>query len=167
MEGYAHTTILATVGQDPEFRTVGTDKQVATFSVVTNKVFKVNGEKKQDSQWHSIECWGPTATFVRDYVKKGNAVFIVGEPKTEAWEDKEGVKRHKHKVVANIVKFAGNNSNSTEGNGGATSQATQTTQAAPKDGAKKVAAYKGEPEPQGALSNDDFGGGENIDDLPF
>jgi single-strand DNA-binding protein len=159
MEGFAQTTILGTVGQDPEFREVGQEKQVATFSVVTNKSFKTtSGDKKQDSQWHSIECWGSTATFVKEYIKKGNAVFIIGEPRSESWEDKDGVKRTKHKIVADKVKFGGNNSNSS--NGEASAQATPS-----KDMQKKVDTYKESAQPQEVLSNGDFS--ESVDDLPF
>jgi single-strand DNA-binding protein len=91
--------LIGNAGRDPEIRYLPSGDPVASFSLATTETWKdKSGAKKEDTQWHQIECFGKTAEIVRDYVVKGKPVFVQGSIKYDEWTDKDGVKRTKAKV---------------------------------------------------------------------
>ena len=89
----------------PELRNVG-EKSVANFSLALNHRYKgADGQTREDVTFVDVEAWGKTAELVAQYLEKGSACFIEGRLKLESWEDKEGKKRSRLKVVADNVQF--------------------------------------------------------------
>lgn len=81
------------VGQDPTIRDAG-GTRVAQFSLATSRSYKDrNGERKKETQWHSLVVWGKQAEVVERYVRKGSLVQVFGEICYRVYEDNEGVKR--------------------------------------------------------------------------
>jgi single-strand DNA-binding protein len=94
--------------RDPESRQIGPDRQVCNFGLAINRRFKgKDGELKEDTVFLDIEAWGRTAELVTQYLTKGAAAYIEGALKLDQWEDKDGQKRSKLKVVADSVQFLG------------------------------------------------------------
>ena len=102
--------LIGNLGQDPEEpRKVG-DTCVLDISIATVRRVK-NGENQTD--WHTITCWGNTAEAVPKYMKKGRQVYIEGRIQYDTWDDKEtGQKRKKAKIVAESVQFLGSKNDS-------------------------------------------------------
>jgi single-strand DNA-binding protein len=91
--------------RDPEIKVVG-QHTVANFSLAINRSFKGNdGQKKEEVTFVDCEAWGRTAELVTQYCPKGAAVFVEGRLKLENWQDKDGHKRSRIKVVAESVQF--------------------------------------------------------------
>jgi len=57
------------------------------------------------------ECWGPRAEVIAKYFTKGKPIFIEGRLKLDTWEDKDGQKRSKMRVMIEDFQFV-------EGRGG-------------------------------------------------
>jgi single-strand DNA-binding protein len=94
--------------RDPELRQIGADKQVASFGLAVNRRFKGgDGEMKEEVTFVDCEAWGRTAELVSQYLAKGSACYIEGRLKLDSWEDKDGGKRQRLKVVADNVQFLG------------------------------------------------------------
>ena len=51
------------------------------------------GKKDDPPVWYKVTFWGKQAETANEYVKKGGAVMVVGQPKISEWTDKEGNKR--------------------------------------------------------------------------
>ena len=85
--------------RDPEVREVS-DTHVANFTVAISRKFtRKNGEKDQETTFVDCEVWDSAATFMSQYMKKGDPILVHGALKLDIWE-KEGQKRSKLKVRA-------------------------------------------------------------------
>ena len=103
MPNYSDITLMGHIGRTPEVKEFG-DNKLATFSMAVSR--KVKGEKVTD--WFDIKAWGFNANFVENYLGKGQAILVQGEPQIETWEDKNtGAKRSKLVVNAQKITFAG------------------------------------------------------------
>jgi single-strand DNA-binding protein len=110
--------ILGNVTKDPEARSMPNGNQVTSFSIATNRFYAVNGEKKQEAEFHNIVCYGKLADIASRYLNKGSLVLIEGRIKTRSWDDKStGAKRWKTEIIAETMQLGPRNS----GTGGAPS----------------------------------------------
>ena len=94
--------------RDPQLKMLANDRAVADFGLAINRRFKgADGEVKEESTFVDIEAWGRTAELVGQYLAKGSACYVEGRLKLDSWQDKEGGKRSRLKVVAESVQFIG------------------------------------------------------------
>ena len=92
--------------RDPQVRFLANEQAVANFGLAVNRRFKgSDGQMKEEVTFVDIEAWGRTAELVGQYLTKGRACFIEGRLKLDSWDDKDGQKRQKLKVVADNVQF--------------------------------------------------------------
>ncbi len=92
--------------RDPNVRTINDKSPVADFGLAINHRYKTKaGDQKEEVTFVDVECWGTTAVNVGKFLKKGSSCFVVGRLKLDSWQDKEGQKRSKLKVVADSVQF--------------------------------------------------------------
>lgn len=101
--------LIGNLGGAPELRKIGNDRSVCEFSIATTDswVDRDTGEKKEHTEWHNIVAWGRWADVCGQYLEKGSQVYVCGKLKTERWEDDNGVKREKKKVVINDMIMLG------------------------------------------------------------
>ena len=100
--------LAGNVTRDVQCRQLGPDNQVANFGLAINRRYKDKaGDLKEEVTFLDIECWSKLAEIVSQYVSKGSPVYISGRLKLDQWEDKDGQKRSKIKVVADSVQFLG------------------------------------------------------------
>jgi single-strand DNA-binding protein len=107
--------------RDPQVRFLANEQAVANFGLAVNRRFKGgDGQMKEEVTFIDIEAWGRTAELVGQYLTKGRACFVEGRLKLDSWDDKDGQKRSKLKVVADNVQFldSGNRSGGPAGDGG-------------------------------------------------
>ncbi|MBA3622979.1 MAG: single-stranded DNA-binding protein [Methylibium sp.] len=82
------------------------ERAVANFGIAVNERWKdKDGQAKESTTFVDVEAWGRTAELVGQYLTKGRACFIEGRLKLDQWDDKDGQKRSKLKVVADSVQF--------------------------------------------------------------
>lgn len=92
--------------RDPQVRFLPSEQAVANFGLAVNRKYKGNdGQMKEEVTFIDIEAWGRTAELVGQYLTKGRACFIEGRLKFDSWDDKDGQKKSKLKVVADNVQF--------------------------------------------------------------
>lgn len=148
-------TLLGNLGKDPEVKFLPSGQAVANFSIATTDRIK---DKASDSwtertEWHNVTAYGRTAEIVRDYVKKGNKLFIEGRLTTRSWDDKEtGKKVYRTEIVVNeLVLLGGRGDGET---GGARSSA----------GSSSTASF----DQRSSAPQDDYAHAEiTDDDIPF
>ena len=82
------------LGRDPELKTIPSGTSVVTFTMATNRTWKDdNGQKKEQTEWHNLVCFGKRAEVIARYVKKGDSFYVTGRLQTRSWEDKETQKK--------------------------------------------------------------------------
>ena len=155
MKGVNKVTLLGTVGSDPEVKNIG-ERTLTKFRMATNRTYKNrDGEKVTDTQWHSIEAWGPIADSMGKYVKKGKHIYLEGEIRYSEYNDKEGNKRHATSIMAQEFNLLGPFDRTPDSEESAKKDAKAYTEAsAPANNANTVTASAAD------IANDD-------DDLPF
>ena len=109
MAGINKVILIGNLGSDPEVRYTPSGVAVATFNIATSEEWKDKdtGEKKQRTEWHRIVAWRRLGEICGEYLSKGKQVYVEGRIQTNAWEDKEGIKRYTTEIVANTVQFLG------------------------------------------------------------
>lgn len=89
--------LMGNVGKDPEYKDFDNDGSVAKFTLATtDRAFKTeNGtEVPERTEWHNIVLQNGLANIAKEYVKKGNKLYIEGKIRTRSYEDNNGVKRY-------------------------------------------------------------------------
>lgn len=93
--------IIGNLGADPEIRTFENGNKVANLRVATSRKYKDrNGQLQEETEWHSVACFGPKADVCEKYLSKGEKVAIEGRIQTRSWEDRNGEKRYSTEIVA-------------------------------------------------------------------
>ena len=96
--------LIGAVGNDPEVRTIQGGAKVATLRLATTERYKDrDGNKKEETEWHTIVVWNKTADFVEKYIRKGASLFVSGKLRTRQWTDQSGVKHYATEVVADNI----------------------------------------------------------------
>lgn len=144
--------IYGNLTRDPEIKSLPSGAQVCEFSVATNRVWKdKNGAKQESTDYHNIVVFGRQAELVKQYLHKGNGLFLEGRIQTRSWDAQDGTKRYRTEIVADRIQFGPKNAGS-----GAPSSATPASQASSKPEAKEDSGPIDYPEEE-----------INADDIPF
>lgn len=98
-------TIIGRLGQDPQIRSTGDGREIASFSLATSESWKdkSTGEKKEKTEWHNIIIFNPILiNLVKNWVKKGTLLYIEGKLQTRKWDDKKsGTEKPITEIVLN------------------------------------------------------------------
>lgn len=89
--------LIGNVGKDPEYKDFDNGGSVVQFTLATtDRAFKTaNGtEVPERTEWHNIVLQNGLANIAKEYVKKGNKLYIEGKIRTRSYEDRNGVKRY-------------------------------------------------------------------------
>ncbi len=144
--------------RDPEVKPLASQKTVAGFALAINRRWKSpDGEQKEEVTFVECEAWGRTAELIGQYLTKGSPVYVSGRLRTDSWEDKDGKKQSRLKVVVDNIQFL------PSANGkGRTGDSTQgadiaDTQANPNPPVRPIAAVPrtNRASPQAAITAED------------
>lgn len=133
--------------REPQSRQAG-KTTVCDFGLAINRRYKSGDEMREEVVFVDVEAWSRTGELVAQYLTKGSSCFVEGRLKLDSWEDKEGNKRSKLKVVADSVQFLGTGVRES----GETSDPLPSENAAP---------------PKVPQKPSNSGGGSGLDEPPF
>ena len=104
--GVNRVTLVGNVGEVPRVSEKEGEAFVANFPLATNEFYKnKEGEEISKTEWHRIVVWNKAADIVRQYVKKGDALYVEGKISTNSWDDKEGNKPYSTEVICENFLF--------------------------------------------------------------
>lgn len=98
----AYIHIAGRLGGDPETRFTAGGKKVTSFNVAEN-IRGANGEEQ--TVWYRIVIWGDRFDKMITHLKKGSAVYVVGEHRPSKWTDDQGQQRVTEEVWAFELRF--------------------------------------------------------------
>ena len=106
--GLNKVQIIGHLGKEPEMRYTPSGKPVTTFTVAVSRSWNtLDGERHNETEWFNVVAWGNLAEICKQYLTKGQQVYIEGRLQTRRWEDKEGGKHNSVEVVANEMMMLG------------------------------------------------------------
>jgi single-strand DNA-binding protein len=106
--GLNKVQIIGYLGKDPEMRYTPSGKPVTTFTVAVSRSWNsADGERHNETEWFNVVVWGNLAEICKQYLVKGQQVYIEGRLQTRRWEGKEGQKHTSVEIVANEMMMLG------------------------------------------------------------
>jgi len=99
--GLNKVMIIGHLGRDPDLRYTPGGRPVTSFSVATARGWtSAEGERREETEWFNVVAWGNLAEICRQYLRKGQQIYVEGRLQTRGWEDKEGKKHFRTELVA-------------------------------------------------------------------
>lgn len=95
-------TLVGNLGFDPETKEFTNGQKITRVRLATNEHYtNANGERVENTQWHSCVGFGKTGELMSNLLKKGKRIALQGKLSHRVYEDKEGVKRSISEVIVN------------------------------------------------------------------
>ena len=94
--------LVGNTGRDPEIRAMQDGREIANLTLATSESWKDKntGERKEKSEWHRVAIFNEgLVNVVKNYVKKGDKLYIEGKLQTRKWQDKEGRDNYTTEIV--------------------------------------------------------------------
>jgi single-strand DNA-binding protein len=112
--------IVGNLGKDPETRYSPNGGAICNVRIATTRNWKdkATGEKKEETEWHSVVFYDRLAEIAGEYLKKGRSVYVEGRLKTRKWQDKEGQDRYTTEIIAQEMQLLGSREGMGGGGGG-------------------------------------------------
>ncbi|HZJ19892.1 MAG TPA: single-stranded DNA-binding protein [Pricia sp.] len=99
-----HVNLIGNIGQEPQVTTLESGSKVVRFSLATNENYRdSDGNKQEETNWHTIVAWNGVGEIIEKYATKGSKVGIVGKLRTRSYETEDGNQRYVTEVRANEV----------------------------------------------------------------
>lgn len=94
--------IQGRLGADPDLRYFPSGGAVCNIRVATNETYKKKGatEPTTHTEWHSVVLHDKQAENVKEYLRKGDEIYVEARIRTRKWTDKDGVERYTTELVA-------------------------------------------------------------------
>ena len=106
--------IIGHLGRDPEMRYTPSGRPVTTYTVATSRTWNTSdGERHTDTEWFNVVAWGNLAEICKQYLTKGQQVYIEGRLQTRHWDDADGNKHTSVEIVASEMMILGDRRDST------------------------------------------------------
>ena len=121
--------LIGNLTRDPDVKMMTNGRPVCNFGLALNRSYKDSeGNKKDETTFVDVECFGPRAEAVGRFFTKGRAIFVEGRLKLDQWESKEGEKRSAIRVVLDNFEFVDSRqeSQNNQPDGSATSSVPST-----------------------------------------
>ena len=106
MPNFNKVFLMGNLTRDIELRHTSGNQAVANMSLAINRRWRsADGQDREEVTFVDCEAWGKTAETLSKYLQKGRPVFVEGRLKLDTWEDKEGKKQSKLRVVVDGFQF--------------------------------------------------------------
>jgi single-strand DNA-binding protein len=132
MPNYNKVLLMGNITRDIELKHTASNQAVATIGLAVNRRYKTKeGEDREDVTFVDCEAWGRTAEVIHQYFGKGKPIFVEGRLKLDQWEDKDGKKQSKLRVVIEGFEFVESRGGDGGGGGGRSSGGRSDREYAP------------------------------------
>jgi single-strand DNA-binding protein len=94
--------LIGNLGKDPEIRSTSDGREIATLTLATSESWKdkLSGERKEKTEWHRVVVFNEgLVNVIKNYVKKGNKIFVEGALQTRKWVDNTGQERYTTEIA--------------------------------------------------------------------
>ncbi len=134
--------VMGNLTRDPNLKYTPRGSAVCEFGVAVNRRYTTeSGEQKEEVCFLDVDVWGKQAEYCGKSLQKGAPVFVEGRLRTDSWQDKDGNKRSRLRIVGERVQFlsgpggrSGGTSGGDEGYDDSSSSSEQAPRQQPKYG---------------------------------
>lgn len=121
--GVNKAIIVGRLVADPEIRYMPSGGAVVNFRLATSETWndKQTGEKKEQSEFHSVVAYGKAAEIIAEYGRKGGQMYVEGSLHTRKWQDQSGNDRYSTEIkiaqMGGVFQFLGGKSDGGQSEG--------------------------------------------------
>jgi single-strand DNA-binding protein len=116
MPSFNKVILMGNLTRSPELRYIPSGLAVTDVGLAVNDRRKLSsGEMVEEVTFVDVTLWGRTAEVVCQYTSKGSPLLVEGRLKLDSWDDKEGQKRSKMKVIGETIQLLGTRSTRSSG----------------------------------------------------
>lgn len=106
--------LIGRVGKNPDVRYTPAGEAIANLPLATSETWKdKKGQRQEKTEWHNLVFFQGLAEIVREYVKKGDLLYVEGKITTETYE-KDGQTRYMTKIIVGEMKMLGGKKGSSD-----------------------------------------------------
>lgn len=116
MASYNRVILVGNLTRDPELRYIPSGTAVSEIGLAVNDRVKRDGQWTDETTFVDVTLWARTAEIANEYLSKGSSILIEGRLKLDSWENSEGQKRSKLRVVADRMQMLGGRGGGSTGN---------------------------------------------------
>ena len=102
--------LVGRLARDPELRTTGSGKSVATFSLAVDRRYKAEGQPTAD--FFNSVAWGKQAETICQYLGKGRQIALTGRLQSRSYDAQDGTKKYVTEVILEEFDFIGSKNDS-------------------------------------------------------
>ncbi len=109
MAGVNKVILVGRLGMEPEIKSFENGSKVARLRIATTESYtNKEGQRIEQTEWHTVTMWRHLADFAEKYLTKGSLVYIEGKLRTRTWKDAEGNDRFNTEIEALSMQMLGN-----------------------------------------------------------
>ena len=99
--------LIGNLTAEPEIRQLPSGDTIASFSLAMNRRYtNARGEQVEDTTFVEIDAFSRLADIIRQFVHKGDPLFVEGRLRQDRWVDKQtNQQRSRLKVVADNIQL--------------------------------------------------------------
>jgi single-strand DNA-binding protein len=112
--------LIGNLTADPEVRQTPRGNSLTELRLAVNRVSSGpnEGERREETTFLDVTCWGRTGEVAAQYLSKGRPVFIEGRLQMDTWEDKQtGQRRSRIRIIAENLQLLGGRDGAQQGGG--------------------------------------------------
>ena len=112
--------LIGNLTADPEVRQTPRGNSLTELRLAVNRVASGpnEGERREETTFLDVTCWGRTGEVAAQYLSKGRPVFIEGRLQMDTWEDKQtGQRRSRIRIIAENLQLLGGRDGAPQGGG--------------------------------------------------
>lgn len=103
--GYQQIILLGNLTRELEVRQAGQSTVAKVGIAVSEKFRKQDGTVGENTEFFELELWDKGN--LHQYLTKGTMVFVIGQQKTEKWQDQQGQNRETKKIRVSTIQLCG------------------------------------------------------------
>lgn len=94
--------LIGNAGADPDLRTTGSGRRVASFPLATSRRWNAAGRGgvREKTEWHRVVAWDDLAEEVGRELRRGARVYVEGRLEYRTWQDRTGRMRYATEIIA-------------------------------------------------------------------
>jgi single-strand DNA-binding protein len=106
MASYNRVILMGNLTRDPELKTLPSQTVVCDFALAINRRWKdSDGGDRDEVLFIDCVAFGKTGQTIGDSLTKGRPIHVEGRLKFEQWEQEDGQRRSKIRVVVEQFRF--------------------------------------------------------------
>lgn len=106
MASFNKVILVGNLTRDPDLRYTPKGIPIARIGIAINRSYRTEtGEIKEETTFVDVDAFGRQAEVIAQYFRKGRPILIEGRLRLDQWEDKNGQKQSRLRVVLESFAF--------------------------------------------------------------